>query len=126
MSKTLNWQSPAFHRTGPSVTAFRSQVLRTIAPQKAVIKANAHVKSGALLAGAAGSPVAGASVTTALTFDTFQNSFASFKDLNKSTHVTFGVDLEDSTFNDSAVSKSEQIVSVKNIRRVEYQSIDLS
>eukprot|EP00603_Paraphysomonas_imperforata_P011351 CAMPEP_0114460126 /NCGR_PEP_ID=MMETSP0104-20121206/5580_1 /TAXON_ID=37642 ORGANISM="Paraphysomonas imperforata, Strain PA2" /NCGR_SAMPLE_ID=MMETSP0104 /ASSEMBLY_ACC=CAM_ASM_000202 /LENGTH=860 /DNA_ID=CAMNT_0001632819 /DNA_START=37 /DNA_END=2616 /DNA_ORIENTATION=- len=113
ISHTLNWQSPAFHRTGPSVPAFQSQVLKIIAPQEKLIMANTNVKSGVVLgtSGANNANTDGASVASAVTFDTFDDSFASFKDLNKS--FMRGADLEDSVYDASVADPS--LKEVKNI-----------
>lgn len=82
---------------GPSVPAFQSQVLKIIAPQEKLISANTNVKSGALLGCARVD--AAASTASVVTFDTFDDSFASFKDLNRS--CVRGVELEDSVYDAS-------------------------
>jgi hypothetical protein len=99
------------------VPAFQSQVLKIIAPQEKLIMANTNIKSGVVLGGmglssrvgaevgAGESRVDGASIASAVTFDTFENSFASFKDLNKTSFVR-GVDLEDSIYDGSVVAPS--------------------
>jgi hypothetical protein len=87
---------------GPSVPAFQSQVLKIIAPQEKLITANTNIKSGAVLGGGGMSHADGGSVASAVTFDTFDDSFASFKDLNKS--CMRGVDLEDSMYDASVAS----------------------
>lgn len=92
--------------SGPSVPAFQSQVLKLIAPQEKLILANTNVKSGVVL-GTKGGNVAnidGASVASAVTFDTFDDSFASFKDLNKS--FMRGAELENSVYDASVADPS--------------------
>ena len=86
---------------GPSVPAFQSQVLKIIAPQERLIMANTNVKTGVVFGAGNGTMSNGdaASVASAVTFDTFNDSFASFKDLNKS--VMCGADLEDSIYDTS-------------------------
>ena len=87
--------------------------------------ANTNIKSGAVLGGGGGGSgyqqhgnmsqhvSGGASIASAVTFDTFDESFASFKDLNKS--FVRGADLEDSVYDasvsgDPAVKKGRKAV----------------
>lgn len=108
-----------FFSSGPSVPAFQSQVLKILAPNETLITASTNIKSGAVLATGGGSSVSSggsgghaggtrstadgeASVGSAVTFDTFDASFASFKDLNKI--FVPGAELEDSLYDTSVAS----------------------
>lgn len=91
--------------------------------------ANTNIKSGAVLGvggpsigmGGGGAHAArhnatdNASVGSTVTFDTFDDSFASFKDLNKSCFVP-GADLEDSVYDTSVASAKKKPDSKKKAK----------
>ncbi len=71
--------------------------------------ANTNVKSGVVFGNVGASSgfrhgEGASSIASAITFDTFNESFASFKDLNKSTFIMRGANLEDSFYDEHDAS----------------------
>ena len=99
-----------FFVAGPSVPAFQTQVLKIIQPQEKLILASTHIKDGTVFNGPA-STADGASVASGVTFDTFDDSFASYKDLNKS--FMRGAELENSIYDASVKSPDKTTLNKK-------------